>query len=424
MLEPSYRRQAVYYGLLFMMLMVLVPRAGHQGDVGYWANWASYILEHGLGNTYADPSNNYNPFYHYILWLFGKLLGNAERIRSYINSLKGFTLLFDFAGAIWAASLVAQRNRRFELSLLLLFNIAYLYNTLIWEQVDAIYTFWVFGAVVFAVQRKPVLSVMLYVLALATKTQAIIFMPPLLLLWLPLWWQRPQWIWKSVGAAALTSLLLLAPFIWGGTKNYLPHILDINRDAVDYAPVVAVNAYNFWHLLFQNVDLRFVSDAQHFAGLTYKGWGLLLFFGFSAITLFPLLASAVQSVLKWPRTQICLNPGPSIELVLLSCALIPLLFAFFNTQMHERYWHPAILFLGAYGFLTRSYWLYIAVSVAYFLNLESVLHFLKSKPYTITIMQPWFVATLFGLIILLGLVKLYASVKWPWTALPEPSASS
>jgi len=59
--------------------------------------------------------------------------------------------------------------------------------------------------------------------------------------------------------------------------------------------------------------------------------------------------------------------------ILLVGALIPLLFFFFNIQMPERYSHPAFLFIIAYSFLCKRYFLYVIFSIAYFLNLEKIL---------------------------------------------------
>ncbi|RZK23383.1 MAG: hypothetical protein EOO63_17720, partial [Hymenobacter sp.] len=61
----SFRQQVVFAFLLFVLLLLLVPRAGYDGDVHYWIEWASYIFEHGLGNVYQLESNNYNPLYHH-----------------------------------------------------------------------------------------------------------------------------------------------------------------------------------------------------------------------------------------------------------------------------------------------------------------------------------------------------------------------
>jgi Gpi18-like mannosyltransferase len=403
----SFRQRAVYTVLLFVLLLLLVPRAGHQGDLGYWQHWASYIFEHGLGNVYQLEDNNYNPLFHYILWLHGASLGSLEKLHHYIHFIKAYTLLFDFAGAFWAASLVPERNRRFGLALLLLLNIAYLYNTLIWVQVDGIYSFFCFGAVVLAARRHPVASMLCYVLAFAAKTQAIIFLPPLLLLWAPQWWSRPTKLLLSVGAGAGLVVLVLAPFIWWSLDNYVPRIIEINQNAAGTYPLLSLNAYNLWYLLPVGDTLS--TDQLLLGGLPCHTWGLLLFCGFSALTLWPLLTTAVRSVLASRATGLPLA-APDLGLVLLCCGTIPLVFAFFNTQMHERYWHAALLFMAAYGFVRRDYLPYVLVSTAYLFNLEAVLHYLELLNYGVLLFMPNFIASLFGLAILLNISKIYRMV--------------
>jgi Gpi18-like mannosyltransferase len=408
----SFRRQATYLFLFFVMLLVLVPHAGHDSDMSFWVAWTKDIFYHGLGNIYQTPSNSYNPLYHYILWLYSSMFDDVEKLIYYRHMLKAFTLVFDFAGAIWAASLVRERDRRFGLVLLLLFNIGYLYNTVIWIQVDAIYTLFAFGAVVLAVQERPVASMLLFVLSLAAKPQALIFLPPLLLLWAPLWWQRPTRLVQAVVAGAVLMTLVLAPFIWGGDQNDLPRILEINLGAAHFFPYLSMNAYNMWYMVSDQPNLA--SDVEEVAGLTYRAWGLLMFFGTAVLALLPLLLLAVRN-LRRPRlshADAAAARYADLARVLLSIGLIPLAFAFFNTQMHERYWHAAVLFLAAYGFLRRDYFLYVIVSVAYALNLEGVLQYLQLRKYSVLVFDPRFVAGLFAIAIVVGLVKLYRLTPW------------
>lgn len=406
-------RQVFLAALLFVLLLLAVPRAGFPGDVDFWVRWAGHILANGLGNAYEVADNTYNPLYHYILWAYGKLAGSPEKISLYRHWIKAFVLVFDFAGAFWAASLVPERERRFGLVLLLLFNLGYLYNTLIWEQIDATYTFFAFGAVVLAVRGRGVGSALCYVLALAAKTQAIIFLPPLLLLWVPLWWHRPgQLLGAAAGAAALATLVL-APFVWFSWMNYLPHIIAFNLSVTTVFQQVSVNAYNLWYLLAPEAAATGGSDLEPFGGLTYHAWGLLLFGAAAAAALLPLLLEALARLRA--RRQPGAVPTPALAPTLLACGLVPLCFAFFNTQMHERYWHATLLFVAAYGFVRRDHWLFALVSIAYFLNLEAVLKFLGLPNYRTLIFDPRFVAGLFGLAIALGLAKLYAQTEWRGT---------
>jgi Gpi18-like mannosyltransferase len=407
MIDFSFRQQLLTFFLLFGLLLLLVPRAGFDGDVGCWVNWSTYTFEHGLGNVYQISDNNYNPLYHYFLWLFGQLCGSAAAINRNRHWLKAFTLVFDFAGAFWAASVVPERTRRFGLALLLLVNIAYLYDTLIWEQVDAIYSVLSFGAVLLAVRQRAVGSLLLFGLALAAKTQAIMFLPTLLLLWGPLWWRRPtRLVWSLLAGAALGTLIL-APFIWGSWENYLPRIITINIEAANKNPFLSMNCFNLWHWVAYDYTASWGPDTQVVAGLSYHHWGLLLFAGSLALALVPLLREFIR------RLRGKTDTGPTLLLTLLSTGLVPLLFAFFNTQMHERYWHGSLLFLASYAFLSRNYWPFALVSVAYFLNLEATLHFLDLHNYKVLIFNSRFVAGIFALAIVLSFISLYRLAARP-----------
>jgi Gpi18-like mannosyltransferase len=411
----SLRQQVAYTVLLYALLLLLLPHAGYYGDMNFWLRWATYSFDYGLGNVYRIPDNNYNPFYHYILWLYGQLAGSVYRLQHYAHLLKAFTLVFDFAGAFWAASLVPERSRRFGLALVLLLNIGYLYDTMVWIQVDSIYTFFSFGAVVLAARQRPVASMLLYVLAIASKTQAIIFLPPLLLLWGPQWWRQPWRLALGVGASAALTVLLLAPFIWWSWENAVPRIIELNATAANLYPKLSLNAYNLWYLITEFQSLPDTSDLLPFAGLTFRKWGLLFFLTSSAVALLPLLVAAWQA---WRPRAASPGPAPSLLLVLLSCGIIPLLFTFFNTQMHERYWHPALLFLAAYGFVRRDYLPMVLMSVAYFLHLERGLQYLQLLDYTVFFLQPKFIAALFALLIALLIWKIYGLA--PWRTGPAP----
>ncbi|UOR05551.1 hypothetical protein MUN82_00280 [Hymenobacter aerilatus] len=403
-------------------MLVLLWRIGGDARLpedGYsWWLWSSYAAEHGLANVYKVWRNDYPPLYQYVLYGFGKLLGSADAILRNLHYLKLITLLFDFGGALLVASLAATRQQGIGVSLLLLLNVAYLYNTLAWQQVDAIYTCLCLGAVLAALQGRSVVVGVLFVLALNMKLQSVIFIPPLVLVLLPHWQRTPKVLLHTIAVSALLQLAILVPFIWGGDRNYLPHIWLLTRSAGDRYPYISLNAFNLWYLLTWASSLMDVSDTLRFAGHSYKHWGLLLFTVASAITLWPMCWQTVRLLL---RRRVM--GAEHYALVLLSCGLLPIVFSYFNTQMHERYWHAALLFLAGYGYLAKNYWLYGLTSVAYFLNLEAVLELLHHAPFWLY--NPQLVAVIFTIVLIVGIVQAYklAYQNAHSTSVPEPVAS-
>jgi hypothetical protein len=222
-----------------------------------------------------------------------------------------------------------------------------------------------------------------------------------------LWRQSVKTLLVSVGAAAVLQTIILLPFIFGNDPNAVNRIISINIHAVDFYPVVSLNAYNLWFLLIDAPYLDQVPDTLRYGALTYKQWGLLFFFLAALLALFPLF---IQSLRNLKQRQVFTEANTG--LVMLSFGIIPLVFCYFNTQMHERYWHPAVLFLAAYGFVSRNYLLYVLVSVAYFLNLERILAHLNLKRYHILIFDARFIAGLFTLVILLALWYIYRQAQF------------
>lgn len=408
------------YALLFALLVFLTPRSGAYFDLDYWERWAVYIFRHGLGNTYLYDDNNYPPLYQYLLWVYAKVTGSEAKLSHYRSFLKVLVLPFDFAGAILAVRVFGRgdANQRFLASLLLLLNVGYVYNTVVWVQTDALFSFFVFWAVVLALRERVAASVVAYVLAFSAKTQAIIFLPPLLLLWGLLWWRAPRTLLTSVGASAVVLLLVLAPFIWGGAQNTLPRIWYVVTHGADFYPYVTMNAYNWW--TFWRWE-AYTPDTLHYGALTYKQWGLLGFLTASGVLLLPAAVAAWRRL----RLRAAFSPADAAPL-LLTFGLVPIAFAYFNTQMHERYWHPAFLFLASYGLLTGRHALFGIFSVAYFLNLESVLHSLNLIKYGTALFSPALVGSLFSLILLVGTGLLYRAARdlpgW-WQRAPGADAS-
>jgi Gpi18-like mannosyltransferase len=347
-------------GLLFILLLFAMPHGGMEFDLEFWQNWAVYIHKYGLGNAYNNPEINYHPIVLYILYLYGQLQGSEQLIRENIYLVKYATLLFDFLPIVVLCCFRQRLIRRKIPYMFLLLNIAYLFNTVIWGQVDGIYTNLTFLAIIFA-GEKPVLSIWLFTVALLTKLQAIVFLPILfLLLFYSI--QNVKQVAAGLFLSIATIFIVLLPFVLAGTAYKFLHVVT---HGVGFYHNLSLGAFNMWYLFYH--DVFHIMDNGKFIVLTYMQTGLLIFFVLSGITLLPLIARSIQ--LRFRRD--CQRDGEDIlQLVTLTCALITLYFFYFNSQMHERYAHPMIIFLFFYGVLSGNYKVYMLASIPYLLSLD------------------------------------------------------
>jgi hypothetical protein len=137
-------------------------------------------------------------------------------------------------------------------------------------------------------------------------------------------------------------------------------------------PWITAHAGNFWILIFgQSAD--YASDAQDLGPMSFKAWGIVLFFTSSAVVLWQLFWSWLKKPRQLPEFDL-----DYVYKVLLINALIALLFFYFPTQMHERYLQPAILFFGLVFILKPGKltgFIYVLISGCYFLNLEMIMNY-------------------------------------------------
>lgn len=390
--ENPYKRATIELILFLILVFMMLPQFSFLYDTECWRTWALDINKHGLGNIYYTPAN-YPPVMIYILWLYDWIQGE-EKIAQNINYLKVFPLLFDLLPIVILLLLRKAADLKKGYHYFLLFNVAYLYNTLMWGQVDSIHTNLSLLAV-FLCYRYPALGLSCFVLALNMKVQAIIFFP-VLVLCLGTTIHSAKAFLRTVVAGLATQAILLIPFFMTHSLDRLWQMLMGLNGA---APLASVQAFNLWHLVL-STDPVHTPDTDLFIGLSYKTIGFSLFFILSAAVLFPLLLKMLITVMKKERQK-------SYEEISFLCGgLIALLFFFCNTEMHERYSHPAMIFLFFYGLYKRNFLLYILASVAYFLNLEKILHFYGIAYHTL-IFDRQFIASIFLLTIILGIVALY-----------------
>jgi Gpi18-like mannosyltransferase len=387
----------------FILIVFLLPHSGHSYDMSCWHIWTRGLFENGLKECYQLPGLNYNPLFLYIMMAFGKFQGSLEKIDENMIYLKAVVLLFDFAGIYLVVNFFRKNNIPIWAALLILINIAYLYNTVIWGQVDCIHTNLALAAILAALYRKSVLSFLLLILAINMKLQAIIFVPVLLLITFRDVCNLKTCL-RILLISILFQLLILSPFIIYGK---LHEVWDNNMRAIGTYPVVSMNAFNLWYLLLSTDPMQ-TSDHIIFIGLTYKTWGLILFFLFSFITLLPLMITVLED-----------KPYDLhfYQMVFLSSFLIAIIFFYFNAEMHERYIHPAIILCGIYAIISSDYISYFLLSVGYILNLEKLMRHMNLNNYGTFIFDAHVIALIYLIALVWGLFKLYTSAEFKYSQL-------
>jgi Gpi18-like mannosyltransferase len=305
-----------YYALaiIFMLgLIIFLPDSGY--DKYFWVEWAKYIRLHGLYDAYNNPEINYHPVILYIISGFAFFLNDLINYTN-INWLKVPTALFDWGIIFIALKLMQHRKVNLQWGLLLAFNPAFWYNTIIWGQFDSIWVFFTLLAFYLADKGKFSWSTIAFIFAFNTKIFAFFFLPFLILKWRKL---KPDTVMrynKGLSAVILKALIIqmfiVIPFI--GSTNYSP--FQVIKRSTEYYNSLSRNAYNIWYYFFDNPvntnDLNYL-------------WPVAI--GISIAFLVLLYLQYKQKIIVWQST-----------------ALASLVFFLFLTRMHERYAHAAMVF--------------------------------------------------------------------------------
>ena len=349
--------------LLFLLYLLILPRVYMEYDMGFWKDWALQIRHSGLANAYSG-SINYLPIYIYGLYFYDLLQGTDAAIIHNINNIKLLFTCFDFLPIV-VLCCFRQKILTFKVPYLyLLLNIAYVFNSLVWGQIDSIYVNLAFLAILTSV-LYPVGGLLLYILALNTKQQAIVFLPVMAIV---MYYRITTYrtIFLALFACIALQFLLVLPFIGNGGALKLWQII---HNTIGLYNNLSISAFNFWYLVAPG-NPYFINHNETFIFFSYKIVGLLLFSISGLFVLFPLF----QSLYKMRRNNLSFDKY-AYEHLFLATGLICLFFFYFNSQMHERYAHPVIIFFFFYGVVSRNYKLYVIVSIAYFLSLDKAFSF-------------------------------------------------
>lgn len=435
------RWQVGLYSLLFTLAIVLrlifIFNPGFEADISFWKSWGLATYDKGIVEGMKVTNNNYPTPFAYVLgsmvWVYSRFADphNFNEFWSNTNLLflaisKLYPILADFG--IAAVILYIGRNTKrlgfpdIQYSVFKILALVYLLSPLSlidgawWGQVDSLGIFVFLSALLSALKRRSFLAGLLFMLAMMTKLQNMIYGPIFFL-----------FIWQTAGFDGLIRSLLGAAVGFFGlniefflTKN-MDRVLASLTENFDYFPWMSLNAFNLWWVASGAHGMQ-VSDKLSVLGiLNAKTVGLLLF---SSFYLFAVLRQVFESLREARFAEATARrAGPIIQLFLESLILVNAAFFLFQTQSHDRYAFPLSVFLLLWApfLIVRVTKInkrhamifaicYVLFTLVYFYNLHTALVFNypdNGLPWLSLLIQPIFTIgasltflTLFGILLI------------------------
>lgn len=424
----------------FAIRLALIPNPGFEADISFWKSWGLATVDFGIVNGMKVTNNNYPTPFAYILgamMLVYKLFADPHNFTQFWQNTNllfltisklvpiiadiGIALLIVYIGKHAKKLGFPDLNPKghdsptpgvgyiFGLSFYELLSLLYLLSPLsiidgaVWGQVDSLGLVIFLGALVLSFKKQSVLAGLVFMLAMMTKLQNMIYAPVFFL-----------FLWQTNGFSGLIRGLIGATIGFAGlniefiaTKN-ADRILASLTENYDYFPWMSLMSFNLWWIVTGAKGMITSDKLLAFGLLNAKTIGLMLF---SSIYLFAVLRQLAEK--KHP-----------IQTMIESLILVNAAFFLFQTQSHDRYAFPlsAFLLLWVPFFLTetdlsvkkqrmrflRFFEFYILFTAVYFYNLHTALvvnYPQNGLPMLSSLIQP--VYTITAAYILIGLFGVF-----------------
>lgn len=332
----------IFLGLSARIILIFLP--GFKIDIGDWFAWSVRLSHFNFAQFYSkDVFTDYTPGYLYVLSLLG-FLKNLLLIPDNIFYLllKTPAIIADLIiGIIIYEEVQKYASRKIALLALsaTIFNPVIIFNSSIWGQIDSILTVFMLVAVMALKKNKLILSSIFFGLALLVKPQALALLPLFAFFLINRF--KLSGLFKLLVPGILIIFILALPFFPNQTlMNFARHILNT---ANEYS-YTSVNAYNLWGIVG-----FWIKDNTIWNNLSYQTWGYIL-----------LVAYWIILGYFYFKKKLSLYT---------TSALAAMGFFFLPTRVHERYLHPAIVFLILTATFLKSRLLIILTGILSLLHL-------------------------------------------------------
>ncbi len=344
----------ILLGIALLLRLVLIPNPGFEADITFWKSWGLAVRDYGIVKGLPLTNFNYPTPFAYILALMADIYSffadphNFNEFWNNTNVLflaiaKAFPILADFG--IFGVFIWLGRNTKkigfpdIPSILYTLFGLIYLFNPLslfdgaLWGQVDSVGILLFLIANCFVWKKKPFLAGVIYMVAMMTKLQNMIYGPVFFLfIWQYLGFEG---LLQAIGGALGAFFALNIEFVLSRNMSRVMGDLTGNYD---YFPWLSLNAYNVWWI-FSGAHGMPNSDKVLAIGMTNaKTTGLFLFSSTYLLAILTMLKS------KFPKDNPLLN-REVIFRYLTGLIIAAGAFFLFQTESHDRYAFPICVFL-------------------------------------------------------------------------------
>ena len=385
-----------FFGIAIVLRLLLILNPGFEADISFWKSWGLATYDKGIVEGMKVTNNNYPTPFAYVLGFMVTIYSRFADPHNFNEFWKNTNLLFltisklvpilADLGIAYLLLFIGKNTKRlgfpdislkvFNLTMYELAAVVYLLSPLSlidgawWGQVDALGVCIFLSALLLAITKKPFLAGAIFMLAMMTKLQNMIYGPVFFL-----------FIWQYLGFSGLVRAIAGAVFAFVGLN--IEFFIAKNADRVfasltenyDYFPWMSLNAYNVWWI-FTGGRGMVTSDKLSVIGMVNaKTIGLLIF---SSLYLFATLRQYITGLQN--------NTKLTLKTTLESLIVVNAAFFLFQTQSHDRYAFPLSVFLLLWApFYIASHnqytqhrlkvvaWMYLVYTVFYFYNLHTAL---------------------------------------------------
>ena len=375
--------------IIGLLIRVILNNIVDSNDAKSFVIWANFLSQNSVTKLYETLPGDYLPYpptYYYVLKLIGFILHffkSGEWISQLIVKLPVFVseVLSTLIIYKFTKKMISKKGATISAAFFFL-HPAVIYNTSIWGQIDSIIIMSSLAFVFFATLRKGFLALIIYLISVTIKLQALAILP-LVAVWSLtsikiLRLRNYSIILFFIGLLIFLPLFITKGILWSSKYLYsLPH----------QYPYTSVYTYNLWAFSgFLTPD-----KAKFLSLVPYRFLGLAFYWIIAALIILPFLKSK--------------NRKPKI--ILFAAFLLFFDFAFFSTRVHSRYLIYSLPFASVFVSLFPLE--ITALSFLIILNLmllmpyeglRSVVLFLNQKTTVVTI-------SLFGLFLFFVFMNKY-----------------